>query len=166
MLASLVACLAGGGLILWSVTRVWTVEVEQRTGLPELRTEQTGADLHPWLVGLALVALAGAGVLLVARGPVRRGLGGLISVVGTAMAAGAVVAWAGVASGVWPGGALLGSAVVVLGGVLAARHGDQWSGMSARYERSTSTSVPVVNSPASDTRAAWDALDRGDDPTA
>ena len=56
-LLSVVACLAGAGLTLWAVTRVWSVQVEVRTGLSDLRTEQTGAEAEPWLIGLALVAL-------------------------------------------------------------------------------------------------------------
>jgi uncharacterized membrane protein (TIGR02234 family) len=46
--------------------------------------------------------------------------------------------------------------------VLAARHGHLWPAMSSRYERR-----PAAASAAQDEgRELWDALDRGDDPTA
>ena len=53
-LLSVAACLAGAGLALYAVTRIWSVQVEHRTGLSDLRTEQTGAESQPWLIGLAL----------------------------------------------------------------------------------------------------------------
>ncbi|MBB2941564.1 putative membrane protein (TIGR02234 family) [Actinoplanes lutulentus] len=175
-LLSVVACLAGAGLTLYAVTRVWSVQVEHRTGLSDLRTEQTGAESQPWLIGLALVALAGTGALLATRGRVRRGLGVLLTLIGAGIVAGAALARlgldagdAGASAAIWPFLCVLGGAAVAVGGVLAARHGHLWSAMSSRYERSTAPQVSpekaqVPESPA-DTRALWDALDRGDDPT-
>ena len=189
-LAAIAACLGGAGLALFAVTRTWSVTVEQRIGLSDLRTEQTGADVEPWLVGLALVALAGTGALLATKGRVRRGLGVLLTLVGAGIAAGAVLARvrteageAGAAAAVWPVACVIGGAAVALGGVLAARHGHLWSAMSARYERSTVPSAPAPAAAGSgppaaagqdpaptpmqptDNRAFWEALDRGDDPT-
>lgn len=170
---SVVACLAGAGLALYAVTRVWSVRVEQRTGLSDLRAEQTGAESQPWLIGLALVALAGAGALLATRGRVRRGLGVLLTLIGVGIAAGGVLARvtldagdAGAAAAIWPVVSVLAGAVVAAGGVLAARHGHLWSAMSARYERGgvPSGSAPAAPAPE-DNRSLWDALDRGDDPT-
>ena len=74
--------LAGGGLAIYGATRTWSVQVIVRPGLPDLRTARTGADDFPLLIGLALVALAGAGALLATRGVIRRVLGGLLAVVG------------------------------------------------------------------------------------
>jgi uncharacterized membrane protein (TIGR02234 family) len=176
-LVSVLACLAGAGLTLYAVTRVWSVQVETRPGLSDLRTEQTGAESQPWLIGLALVALAGAGALLATRGTVRRGLGVLLTVIGAGIAVGGVMARltvdagdAGAAALLGPVASVLGGAVVAVGGVLAARHGHRWSAMSSRYERSTvppATPQPVARSvpDETDTRSLWDALDRGDDPT-
>ncbi|MEU4691257.1 Trp biosynthesis-associated membrane protein [Actinoplanes sp. NPDC023714] len=174
-LVSILACLAGGGLTLYAVTRVWSVQVEIRPGLSDLRTEQTGAASQPWLIGLALVALAGTGALLATRGRVRRGLGVLLTLIGAAIVVGGVLARvtldageAGASAYLWPVACVLGGAAVAAGGLLAARHGHRWSAMSARYERSTATpDRPVARSAAgeTDTRSLWDALDRGDDPT-
>ena len=72
------ACLAGAGLALYAATRIWSVAVTTRPGLPDLRSTRTGAAAQPWLIALALVALAGTGALLATRGVLRRGLGGLL----------------------------------------------------------------------------------------
>ncbi|GIF11967.1 Trp biosynthesis-associated membrane protein [Actinoplanes teichomyceticus] len=179
-LAAILACLAGSGLTLYAVTRTWSLAVEHRTGLSDLSTARTGADQQPWLVGLAVVALAGTGALLATRGVARRLLGGLLALAGAGVVAGAILARSGLDAGsagagaaLWPAACVLGGVAIAAGGMLAARHGHRWAAMSARYERAPAArpaSAPAAR-PASavepaDNRAAWDALDRGDDPTA
>jgi hypothetical protein len=213
-----IACLAGAGLALFGATRVWSVQVTPRRGLSELRTAATGVDAQPWLIALALIALAGAGAMLATRGAVRRGLGVLIMAVGVGVAVVAVAGRAGTDAGaagagatVWPIACVLGGALVVLAGLGAARQGHRWPVMGARYERRPvprsadrlddhSGPSPAAGPDAGagsggaaepgdrpvehggradgglaaggateapvDTRAVWDALDRGDDPTA
>jgi uncharacterized membrane protein (TIGR02234 family) len=186
---SVLACVAGAGLALYAVTRVWSIEVTVRPGLSDLRASTTGAAHEPWLVGLALVALAGAGALLATRGLPRRLLGALLALVGAGVAAGAVIGRSGLDPGaagagatVWPIACVVGGALVVLGGLVAARHGHRWPAMGSRYERRpappadpTGKARPAATAglhndgePAGDrvdTRAVWDALDRGVDPT-
>jgi uncharacterized membrane protein (TIGR02234 family) len=188
---SVAGCVAGAGLAIYAATRTWAVTVTPRAGLPELRESTTGAAAQPWTVALAVVALAGAGALLATRGVVRRGLGVLLMAVGAGVAASAIVARAGLDPGAAGAGAtagpiacVCGAAAVVWGGLSAARHGHLWPAMGARYERSrvpmaggqpgagsepssaAGSSRPVTPpDPRVDTRAAWDALDRGDDPT-
>jgi hypothetical protein len=175
--------------------------VTARPGLPDLRASTTGAQAQPWLIALALIALAGTGALLATRGVARRLLGGLIAVAGLGVAVAAVAGRLGVDPGAagagataWPIACVLGGALVVLAGVGAARHGHEWPAMSSRYERrpvpppGTGLSAGSQPSPAAgpgderkhepagddapagpdpvDTRAVWDALDRGEDPTA
>ncbi|MEV0899379.1 Trp biosynthesis-associated membrane protein [Actinoplanes sp. NPDC049802] len=168
-LAAVLACLAGAGLALYAVTRVWAVAVERRPGLSDLRTEQTGADTQPWLIGLAVVALAGTGALLATRGVARRLLGVLLMTAAAGIVTGAVLARvtldpgaAGQAGWIWPVLCAAGGVAVGVGGLLAARHGHRWPAMSARYERRSPTETESVDG----TRELWDALDRGDDPTA
>ncbi len=76
---------------------------------------------------------------------------------------------AGAGAVFWPVACVLGGVAVAAGGFLAVRHGHLWSAMSSRYERTPAPAVVRRESsdlePA-DNRAAWDALDRGDDPTA
>lgn len=172
-LAAVLGCLAGAGLTIYAVTRTWSSTVEHRTGLSDLTTVRTGADEQPWLVGLAVVALAGAGALLATRGVVRRVLGGVLMLAGAGIVAGAVAARAGLDAGeagagavFWPVACVIGGAVVAAGGFLAARHGHRWAAMSSRYERRPEPVVVNINKDGADNRAAWDALDRGDDPTA
>ncbi|BCY06670.1 Trp biosynthesis-associated membrane protein [Actinoplanes sp. L3-i22] len=173
--AAVLACLAGAGLTLFAVTRTWSMTVEHRTGLSDLTTVRTGADEQPWLIGLAVVGLAGAGALLATKGLARRVLGGVLLLAGLGVAAGGVLARAGLDAGeagagaaFWPVACVLGGVAVAAGGFLAARHGHRWAAMSSRYERTPATAAVRRESselePA-DNRAAWDALDRGDDPT-
>jgi uncharacterized membrane protein (TIGR02234 family) len=199
---TLVACLAGAGLALYAVTRTWSLHVTPRTGMSDLRTVRAGADVEPWVIGLALVALAGTGALLATRGWARRTLGALLTLVGLGVAAGAIIGRAGLDTGqagpggtFWPAACALGGAIIAVGGLTAARRGHLWPGMSARYERkpvpspraepgaesapraaagrahgASSPPTPPPAPPADpltpqEHRAAWDALDRGDDPT-
>jgi uncharacterized membrane protein (TIGR02234 family) len=180
-------CLGGAGLALFAVTRVWSVEVTARAGLSDLRTARTGAAQLPWLPAVALVALAGAGALLATRGVARRVLGALLALAGIGMSAGAVTGRAGLDAGAagagatfWPIVCAAGGLAVTLGGWWALRHGHRWPAMGARYERPAPPQVgqpgdqarapdPADTSSAVgrpvDTRVAWDALDRGEDPT-
>jgi uncharacterized membrane protein (TIGR02234 family) len=176
---ALLACLAGAALALYAITRVWSVEETPRTGMSALRTEQTGAAVAPWVIGLALVALAGTGALLATSGWPRRTLGVLLTVAGAGVAVGAIVArltltpgTAGAGASLWPAACALGGAIIAAGGLTAARQGHRWPAMSARYDRNpapppspapeTAQTRPSVQA---DHRAAWEALDRGTDPT-
>ncbi|MFG1606372.1 Trp biosynthesis-associated membrane protein [Actinoplanes sp. NPDC049265] len=185
--AAVVGCLAGAGLAIFAATRVWAVRVTERPGLPELRETTTGAAAQGWLIALGLVALGGAAALLATRGVVRRGLGVLVVLAGMGLAVAAVVGRAGLDAGeagagavVWPAACVIGAALIVVGGLSAARRGHRWPSMGSRYERSKAPSPHAEPGGASepsaaaglkpgvtgtDTRAAWDALDRGDDPT-
>jgi uncharacterized membrane protein (TIGR02234 family) len=177
---TLAACLVGSVLAAYAVTRTWSLTVTPRTGMSDLRTARTGTDASPWVIGLALVALAGTGALLATRGLVRRVLGVVLALAGAGVAAGAVIGRAGVDPGaagagadVWPVLCVLGGLIIVAGGVTAARSSGRWPTMSARYDRKPV--APAPHSPAgkmsgpdlapADHRVAWDALDRGDDPT-
>ncbi|MFC7273217.1 Trp biosynthesis-associated membrane protein [Paractinoplanes rhizophilus] len=178
---TLVACLAGAALSLYAITRTWSVHLSPRPGMTDLREARTGTDLEPWVTGLALVALAGTGALLATSGWARRAVGALLAAAGLGVVIGAIAGRAGLDPGsagagatAWPILCALGGLLVVAGGLTAARRGHQWPRMSARYERKPApparvagTAVqPATPDATADHRAAWDALDRGDDPTA
>ncbi|MGC4853006.1 Trp biosynthesis-associated membrane protein [Micromonospora sp. DT4] len=176
---AMLLCLAGAGLALWAATRGWSVEVTARPApLPPVRAARSGAALLPWLPALALVALAGGGAVLATRGRVRRLLGVLLGALGLAVAAGAayglVADLGGVASRQWPALCLVGGLLVAVGGGWTALRGGGWPAMGARYERPTRTvteskpTTAVAPGPMAGRRTteAWDALDRGEDPTA
>jgi uncharacterized membrane protein (TIGR02234 family) len=173
-------CLAGAGLALFAATRTWAVEVTPRPGvLPDLREARTGADAVGWLPALAVAELAGAGALLATRGVARRMLGAVLVLAGAGMVAGAAYGLATVDRGAaggsaaaWPVLCLVGGLVAAAGGALTLARGHTWPAMGTRYER-TGTGTGTVDRPgAADpqagpaaTRQAWDALDRGEDPT-
>ncbi|MET8084338.1 Trp biosynthesis-associated membrane protein [Micromonospora sp. NPDC005237] len=176
---AMLLCLAGAGLALWAATRGWSVEVTARPApLPPVREARSGAALLPWLPALALVTLAGGGAVLATRGWVRRLLGVLLGVLGLAVAAGGgyglVADLDGVVSRQWPALCLLGGLLAAVGGGWTALRGGVWPAMGARYERPTRTvteSAPTTGAPPGRmagrrTTEAWDALDRGEDPTA
>ncbi|MEV0430327.1 Trp biosynthesis-associated membrane protein [Micromonospora sp. NPDC050495] len=161
--------LAGAGLAFWAVTRTWSVELTARGSLPAARHARTGADLLPWVSALALVGLAGGGAVLATRGRLRRLLGALLTLVGLAVAAGGGygLGAAGV-SRQWPALVLVGGLLAAAGGALTALRGAGWPAMGARYERPTRAATPAgAERPAVErgTRDAWEALDRGEDPT-
>jgi lysylphosphatidylglycerol synthetase-like protein (DUF2156 family) len=159
-------CAAGAGLALFAATRVWAVEATARPGgLSDQRIVRTGTELAGWLPAVAVVGLAGAGALLATRGLARRMLGALLAALGAGLLLGAaaLVGAADPARLAWPVLAAAGGAATVVGGVLAAAQGHRWPGMGARYERAGGAAGQVRE--ADPTRAAWDALDRGEDPT-
>ncbi|WP_036376502.1 Trp biosynthesis-associated membrane protein [Micromonospora sp. ATCC 39149] len=171
-------CLAGAGLALWASTRTWSVELAARPApLPPVRAARTGAELLPWLPALAVVGLAGGGAVLATRGVPRRLVGVLLLALGVAVAVGGgygvVAGFDGAVSRQWPALCLVGGLLAALGGGLTTLRGARWPGMGARYERPArgaagpaggeATAGPVTGRR---TTEAWDALDRGEDPTA
>ncbi|MGC4805836.1 Trp biosynthesis-associated membrane protein [Micromonospora sp. DT233] len=168
-------CLAGAGLALWASTRTWSVELTVRPApLSPVRDARTGGGLLPWLPALAVVGLAGGGAVLATRSVVRRLLGVLLLVLGVAVAVGGgyglVADVDGQASRQWPALCLVGGVLTALGGLLTALRGAHWPAMGARYERrsrrAADAAAPVAAGPVAGPREAWDALDRGEDPTA
>ncbi|GAA3760997.1 Trp biosynthesis-associated membrane protein [Micromonospora maritima] len=168
---ALLLCLAGAGLACWALTRTWSVEVGTRGSLPPGRPGRTGAELLPWVSALAWVGLAGGGALLATGGRLRRLLGALLAGIGLAVAVGGGVGLTTAdVSRHWPALVLAGGLALAAGGAFAALRGAGWPAMGARYERRAATSAAVpggADRPAVErgTRDAWDALDRGEDPT-
>ncbi|WP_434090134.1 Trp biosynthesis-associated membrane protein [Micromonospora carbonacea] len=172
-------CLAGAGLALWASTRTWAVELAARPApLPPVRAARTGAGLLPWLPALAVVGLAGGGAVLATRGVPRRLVGVLLLALGVAVAAGGgyglVAAFDGTVSRQWPAFCLVGGLLAAFGGGGVALRGGGWPAMGARYERRARPGVGSAPGEAAAagpvagrrTTEAWDALDRGEDPTA
>jgi uncharacterized membrane protein (TIGR02234 family) len=181
-------CLAGAGLGFFAATRTWAVELAGRPApLPSVRIAQTGAVLLPWLSPLAVVGLAGAGAVLATRGAGRRLVGGLLLLVGLGVAGGGAYGLLGLARGAaspaWPVLCVVGGLLAASAGALTAVRGHSWPAMGARYERgatapgatagrgrdAVSAPIPAGTDGRVEgrrTTEAWDALDRGEDPTA
>jgi hypothetical protein len=168
-------CALGALVALLTASRTWRV-VAAKGVVPLPGDDVTGGDLLPWLPAVALVGLAGAGALLATRGVARVVVGGLLAVAGLPLVAagayGATTATGGrlvfpVLLGI--GGLLIGYA-----GVRALRRGPSWPALGSRYERPAAAEhvgyedVEYVerSGPSRSDVAMWDALDRGEDPTA
>jgi hypothetical protein len=155
---AVLACAAGAGLALFAATRTWVVDVVPRPEpLPALRTARTGGALLPWLPALAVVGLAGAGALVATRGAGRRAVAVLVLLVGVGLA---IAGGYGVRLAPWAVLCLLGGLVVAAVGVAALRSGAGWPAMGSRYERGRPRAAPTSDA------ELWDAIDRGEDPTA
>ncbi|MFC0528883.1 Trp biosynthesis-associated membrane protein [Phytohabitans kaempferiae] len=154
---AVVLCAAGAGLALFAATRTWAVDVVTRPEpLPPLRTPRSGGDILPWLPPLAVVGLAGSGAIIATRRWARRWIGVLLLLVGLGVAAGG--AYGLTETTAWALACLAGGLSLAAGGALTAVRGALWPGLGARYER-------AGRRPAEGPTAAWDALDRGEDPT-
>jgi Tryptophan-associated transmembrane protein (Trp_oprn_chp) len=162
-LLAVLACLAGGALAFFAVTRIWAVEVVPRPApLTPLRTERSGGSLVGWLAPLPVVAVAGAGALLATRRAGRGLIGVLLLVEGLAIAAGAGYGLTRADNPGWPLVAVLGGLLVAGAGGVAVAKGRDWPGMGARYQRRDDVRPAPFPSTSQD---VWDALDRGQDPT-
>jgi Tryptophan-associated transmembrane protein (Trp_oprn_chp) len=185
--------LAGAGLALLAAGRAWvTQDVEEVPGVHTLTA--TGDQAASAVPALALSAAAGALVLLIA-GPLAARLAGVVvTLAGGGLAAAAVAVLAdprsaaaaavpGVtgragpladpaAASTWVWITVIAGLLVATGGGLAAARSSAWSAPGRRFEqastggragrrRGTDDGVGAENAVR-----AWDALSRGDDPTA
>jgi hypothetical protein len=112
----------------------------------------SGADSGPAAAtALALVALAGAAAILLVRSWARTALGVVLVVVAVALAV------AGLSPTRWA--ALTGGVLVALGALAVVARARRWPQPRRRFEAPT-------RRPTGTPRDTWDALDRGEDPTA
>lgn len=180
-------CVAGAALVLLAASQPWVVAVvDPGPPLPPSREPLTGAAVVPPVPALGWVALAGAAALLATRRTGRLVVGALLLLAGAGtalLAAGALLdaraALPALAAGgtaepavrsleqtVWSLPAVVGGGLVAAAGLLTAVRGRSWSAMPGRYD------APGAPRPAEPRRrvdpdaAAWEALDRGEDPTA
>ncbi len=162
MRRALLLCLVGAGLALLSSSRAWSNRiVDHGPSLPLERISLTGDTLAPGLRPLALVGLAAVLALLATRGWARRVIG--LLVLGSGVGIGYLaLAERPTASTGWSWVALAGGVVLAGGGVLTFLKGHRWGGLSDAYRTpaARADSAPVTD------KGVWDALDRGEDPTA
>ena len=179
---ALAAGAAGAGLVLLAMAQPWArASLVTATPLPANHITVTGRELTPAAAALAIVALACLAAVIATRGLVRRAIGALLAAAGAFIAAGAAAAVRqahvaataaahslGPLSGTrpelsafpWWAAAAAGGLVIVTVGALTMWRGTRWPAMSSRYERPGGP-ARLGNDPAT----AWDALDRGADPT-
>jgi hypothetical protein len=147
----------GAALLLLSSGRPWT-----QSGFAHLA--RTGHQLTAVPDGCGVVALAGLAVIAVTRGRSRIAVALVVTIAG----AGAVAASAGQLSRPaltgWPWLALIAGLLVGAAGVLVTVRGGGWAGPTARF--AAGGARPSAGPRTADPQvAAWDALDRGEDPT-
>ncbi len=177
--------LAGAGLTLLSAGRTWVSGRITDAVAAAGDLSVTGSVAAPGVGALALVSAAGAVVLATAgRRPVQiaalvLSAGGLaVVLLGGAVLtdpADALRVPAAQASGTttsrvddvrrtaWVPLGMTGGALMLAGGLLALLRGAAWAGPSRRYERTPSS---AAEGPPVDDEPLWEAISRGDDPTA
>jgi hypothetical protein len=157
-------CLLGSVLVLWAVGQAWVVTVDTTDlTLAGARTQESGTELVGGVQPLGYVALVSVLALVATRswgrllvGLVVLGSGaGIVVVVADALANRPLTAPG------WAWLALLGGAVLALAGLLTVVRGRGWPGLGRDYDAPSKRSAGPVTD-----KSVWDALDRGDDPTA
>ncbi|WP_129663207.1 Trp biosynthesis-associated membrane protein [Phytoactinopolyspora endophytica] len=182
-ISALLMLAAGGGLGLLASGRPWaSAEVPSSFAVDSM--DVSGNDLAPLVSAVPLVALAAVVLVPAVRSLGRRVAGAILAVLGAVMAVVSLVVSADVpgraerwiastpehsgqvqqlsTSPAWALLTALAGLLVAVGGVLVAWRGPQWPSMGARYERPDRKRRETPVSSAQ----TWDALDRGDDPTA
>ena len=170
------AVVAGGALLgWWASAATWMVVESSLLGAEDVQGVQavaresvSGASYTPLAAAMPIVGLAGLAGIIGSRRWLRRVIGLIIAVAGLALtwssvgAIGRLTVGAegpddGIIVSVSPGYALLAAlagAVLAGGGVWTVLRGATWPSLGVNYER-------AVDRP----RNAWEALDRGIDPT-
>jgi uncharacterized membrane protein (TIGR02234 family) len=187
-------CVLAAALVLIAGGRTWVRFSVSLAPLPAVRGAATGHQVAATITSLGLVVLAAAVALVATRRMGRQLTGALIVAVGAvtvvqsltvsadptgavrdqvASATGRVgIASSAVSAAVngWPWVTGVGGLIAVAVGVLTAIRGRRWPAMGRRYDAATqrgqaSLAGATAGRPPDET-SMWDALDRGDDPTA
>lgn len=176
---AVIACGVGGLLVLLASGRQWAHASLRAIGTGRAQLSATGHVVAPSLPALGLALLALAAAILASRRVMRRIVGVVIVFVAAAVIGVGVTARGDVSAALehrevgvqglavhasangWWLVATVGGLIAVVAGMLTVLRAEQWSGLGAKYD------APTAPAPTKDPAAlAWDALDRGEDPTA
>ena len=186
-------CLLGSALVLLAVSRTWGVVLDdQRLTIDTFRTAVSGRQVAPGAMALGYVGLAGVVALAATRRTGRVVVGVLLALAGALVVGTLVdVLSSGLATEIatavrpctracgtgnlattrpgWVWLAMAGGLLQLAAGLLVTLRGRRWAALSSSYEppARVAPAPPATDkaAPVSD-KAVWDALDRGDDPTA
>lgn len=185
---SLLCLLAGAVAVIVGYGATWvvaTTPVFAGTSHGQMTTELalSGRDLAPLGSAAGWVALAGVAGLLATRSWGRRVVGAIVALAGgvagtvaltfaltghafveATLTARGLSAPSSVAGTAWWVVGAIGGLVVLAAGAAALVRGPSWPGLSGRYERNHAAAEASVDRPVGGI-AAWDAIDRGEDPT-
>lgn len=157
------ATVVASAVVLFAATRDWdAIMTHQVSPLPPMTTYRTGTEMSPWLPALGAVGLAGAGALLATGGRLRTVVGGLLALAGIGIIGAVIETLQHRIDAGWPVLTMAAAAVVTAAGAVTIRYSDTWPEMGARYERPQAG----PSAPKAPQTELWDALDRGEDPTA
>ncbi len=172
---ALLLVLAGAGLLFLAGGQDWaTGTLLAPAPLPSTRLTATGSMVVSGLSGLAVLGLAGLAAVAATKGRGRALVGALLAAAGVVTvlvvvrtliggapdALGAAPAMSSFT--VWPWVGLLAGLLLAAGGLVVAVRGQRWAALSSRYD---APAARAQRPPPRPEVAAWDALDRGRDPT-
>lgn len=168
---TLVLGLVAGAVLLWASGRPWATLAGSGV---------SGRQLTELPYALGLVGLAGTVAVLAAGRWLRPVVGALLVLAGAGAAVASTQAWrhpraadvgtvsthplartSHLATTGWPAVALAAAVLLAVAGGLVLWRGARWPGMGRRYEAPGARRPP----PRDPVAAAWEALDRGEDPT-
>lgn len=175
-LLSLIVLAGGSAATWWAMSSTWA-ERDSSLIFPDgsasngdstaflAREAITGVDVSAVGSAAPLIGLAAVAGIIGSKGLFRRLVGVIVACVGVIVVWSSISAWASLHSQsdveslsvLHPVVAVCGGLALALGGALTAIRGARWSTLGSSYERSTS----LRDQP----KDAWDALDRGLDPT-
>ena len=179
-------CLLGAFVVLVGAGREWASVQVAAGALTDAQTVSVaGTELAGGVRGLGLVGLAGVVALAATRRVGRVVVGALLLLTGAGVVATVVgvdlgaatldseaVGSAGgrvegdVATTAWPWLTALGGVLLAAAGLLTVARGRSWPGLGQRYEAPAAREQAAPATPAQIERSLWEALDRGEDPTA
>lgn len=181
LLQAVVAVAIGGLLVVLASGRVWSSTVVTIPGASATTVSVTGHAVEPSLPALGIALFALAAGLIAARGVLRRLVGVVIAAVG-GISLGVAIAGRGAVSSALTSHEIGGLAIPVHGsangwwilaaaggllsliaGVTSAARSRGWAALGRKYEAPEPSRAAVPAGDPADT--AWDALDRGEDPT-
>lgn len=174
LLTALGLCILGSVIALLAASADWLVGGDDQLGVPVVRL--AGGDVQPSVPALAWASLVGALAVVATRSRGRVVIGCVLALSGLGVVASGIL-WAVTGSSDlvvdgtvvgqgdrvvgWAWLAAAAGALVAASGVITAVRGRGWSGLGSSYEAPGGRpTAPVTD------KAVWDALDRGDDPTA
>ncbi|HEX3898626.1 MAG TPA: Trp biosynthesis-associated membrane protein [Mycobacteriales bacterium] len=181
LLRAMFGTAVGGLIVLVASGRVWSRMTVHIPAAAATRVSVTGHAVEPSLPALGIALLALAAGLVAARGVLRRAVGVVIALVGAIALVVAIQGRGSVSSALtshevgglaipvhgsangWWVVAAVGGLVAMAAGVLAAWRSGEWAAMGRKYEAPDTAQPTVAKGDPADT--AWDALDRGEDPT-
>lgn len=162
MRSTVLGLAAGSGLTLIACSLTWAqvqLPLLDGVGGAVQTITLTGLELAPAANAAGWAALAGVLAVIATRSWGRAIIGVLVTAAGLVIIISTI--YARPDSSLWWIAAVVGGILVVGSGVDIAIHGRSWPGLSRRYESADSTRVTP-----SKPLTPWEAIDRGQDPTA